>query len=342
MSFDPRNILIIDFGQLGDVVMSLPALRAIRERFPAARITVAVGKSGAQVIDLSGYADDKVVVDRVSLRDGFKPLSVLRIFKLVGDVRRRGFDFVIDLHSLSETNILGFLSGAPKRLFSRRPGRSLDFLSKFDSPPPVDHNDPKVHLTDRYLDVLKALGITGAPRAPRLTPRSEDQSEVDRRFKKVEGPLVGIHPGAGHASRRWPLERFAELADSLTRNDRTGVIVFVGPEEHELLVQIRSMFPRTAIVLDDLTIGQLLAAQVRLSVFVANDSGPLHLAAAAGTPVVGLFDPRAPETYIPVNDPKRIIRTRLLTDVSVEEVYIAARQLLVGGRVETLFANSSN
>src|SRR5437588_882088 len=111
MSFDPRNILVIDFGQLGDVIMSLPALRAIREHFPQARITVAVGKPGAEVIELSRHADSTLAVDRVALRDGFKPWSVLRILRIVQDVRHKGFDFVIDLHSLSETNLLGFLSG---------------------------------------------------------------------------------------------------------------------------------------------------------------------------------------------------------------------------------------
>ena len=117
MTFNPRNILVIDFGQLGDVVLSLPALRAIREKFPAARITVAVGKPGAEIVGLSGYTDSTIVVDRVSLRDGPTLISIGRIFQLVKNVRRAQFDFVIDLHSLSETNLLGFLSGAPKRLY---------------------------------------------------------------------------------------------------------------------------------------------------------------------------------------------------------------------------------
>ena len=72
MQFDPRNILVIDFGQLGDVVLSLPALRAIRQRFPKARITVAVGRPADEVVALSGYADDIFEVDRVGLRDGNK------------------------------------------------------------------------------------------------------------------------------------------------------------------------------------------------------------------------------------------------------------------------------
>jgi len=113
MAFDPRNILVIDFGQLGDVVMSLPALRAIRERFARARITVAVGKPGKELLSLSGYANEILEVDRVSLRDGSTLVSIGRIVKLVSEVRKLKFDFVIDLHSYYETNILGFLSGAP-------------------------------------------------------------------------------------------------------------------------------------------------------------------------------------------------------------------------------------
>ena len=89
MTFNPRNILIIDFGQLGDVVMSLPSLRAVREQFPLARITVAVGKPGGEIINLSGYADATIEVDRVSIRDGSKPLSIVKIFNLVKAVRRR-------------------------------------------------------------------------------------------------------------------------------------------------------------------------------------------------------------------------------------------------------------
>ena len=112
-NFEPSNILVIDFGQLGDVVMSLPALRAIRNRFPSARITVAVGKPGGELINLSGYANDILEVDRVALRDGPTLISIGRILKFVSSVRKAKFDFVIDLHSYYETNILGFLSGAP-------------------------------------------------------------------------------------------------------------------------------------------------------------------------------------------------------------------------------------
>jgi heptosyltransferase I len=343
VSFNPRNILVIDFGQLGDVVMSLPALRAIRERFPHARITVMVGRPGAEIIDMSGYADATIEVDRVGLRDGFKPLSVMRIFQVVKDVRHRQFDFVLDLHSFAETNLLGFLSGASKRLFSRRPGRSLDFLANFNPKPPVDRNDPDQHLIDRYLDVLVPLGVKDSPRVPRLTTRAEDDRTIDailRKFKAETGsPLVGLFPGAGHPGRCWPLEQFAELADFLIRNDAVRPVIFVGPEERHLIQRMRALFPNPCIILEKLSIPQLAAAQARLAVFVSNDTGPVHIAAAVGTPIVVLIDLPRPHAYVPTGASQRLIFSESVTAIEVEQVYASTRELLSAGRTATLFAS---
>jgi heptosyltransferase I len=343
VSFDPRNILVIDFGQLGDVVMSLPALRAIRERFPHARVTVAVGKLGAEVIEMSGCADATISVDRVGLRDGFKPLSVLRVLQVVKDVRSRKFDFVIDLHSFSETNLLGFLSGARKRLFARRPGRSLDFLASFDRRPPIDKNDPRQHLVDRYLDVLIPLGIKDPPRVPRLMTRAEDNRAIDARLRKSKAemgaPLVGLFPGAGHPGRCWPLERFAQLADCLIRNDKVRPIIFLGPEERHMVPQMRALFPPPCVILDKLSIPQLAAAQARLAVFVSNDTGPVHIAAAVGTPIVVLIDLPTPHAYVPLGTSQRLMFSESITAIEVEDVYASTRELLSAGRTATLFAS---
>jgi ADP-heptose:LPS heptosyltransferase len=341
MKFDPRNILVIDFGQLGDVVLSLPALRAIREKFPRARITVAVGKPGAPVIELSGYADATIPVDRVALRDGPKPWAILRIIKLVQEVRSKEFDFVIDLHSLSETNLLGFFSGAGHRLYARRPGRSLDFLSKFHERPPVEDDGAK-HAVDRYLDVLAPLGIRNASRKPRLHARTEDHGAVEAMLKKAKAnagvPLVGLFPGAGHPSRRWPLARFNELADMFTRNDEVRILVFAGPEERDMVAEVKASFPRSTVLFDKLTIPQLAAAMSRLSVLISNDTGPMHIAAAVGTNVVLLLDRRAPRTFLPVEGQHRVIQRGAIGDITTDEVYGAARELLVAGRTEALFA----
>lgn len=343
MTFNPRNILIIDFGQLGDVVMSLPSLRAVREKFPSARVTVAVGKPGAEIIDLSGYADATIEIDRVALRDGFKPVSVLKVIDIVKDVRRRQFDFVIDLHSFSETNLLGFFSRAPKRLFARRPGRSLDFLANFNPPPPIDRNDPNQHLVDRYLEVLKPLDINAGARIPRLSPRPEHYAAIDAMLRKakadVGAPLVGLFPGAGHPGRRWPMEKFSQLADFLIRNDQLRPIIFVGPEERQMLAHIRELFPPPSVILDKLSIPELAAAQSRLAVFVSNDTGPVHIAAAVGTPVVVLIDLPTPHAYIPLSTAQRLMFSESVTAIGVEEVYAATRELLTAERTASLFAS---
>jgi heptosyltransferase-1 len=353
-SFDPRNILVIDFGQLGDVILSLPALAAVRRRFPRARVTVAVGGAAASVVEMAGVADEALPVDRVGLRDGPKHLSVWQIGRLVMEVRRRGFDFVIDLHSLSETNLLGFLSGAGRRLYARRPGRSLDYLSNFRPRPPVE--DRSKHAIERYLDVLAPLGVGEVSRVPRLAVRDEDGRAVEELLRKAKsggrvrrgraageegsgGPLVGIFPGAGHPSRRWPVERFAELAWMLERNDSVRSVLFAGPEERQFVREALSKFPPSTLVLDRLTVPQLAAAAQRVSVFVSNDTGPMHIAAAVGTPVVILMQHHPMfNCYIPPGDRHRVVAARTIDEISVDLAYTAARSAFTTERASSLFS----
>src|SRR5688572_16160061 len=338
MSFNPRNILVIDFGQLGDVVLSLPALRAIRERFPRARITVALGKPGGEIVKLARYADDVLEVDRVALRDGAKLVSIGRIIKLVAQVRRAKYDFVIDLHSLSETNLLGFLSGAPTRLYAQRPGRSIDYLSNFRPRPPREAK--QAHAVDRYLDVIKPLGVENPARMPALKTATAADQSVEAILKKEKANsgtlLVGLFPGAGHASRRWPLEHFAEVADHLIRNEGVRVIVFAGPEERPMIPQMRTLFPAKTIFFDRLTIPQLVSAQARLTLFISNDTGPAHTAAAVGTPVVFIMDRPTPNTFTPVGDQHRLIGAEKISQIPVREVYQAAREVLAASRTDNL------
>jgi heptosyltransferase I len=339
--FDPSNILVIDFGQLGDVVLSLPALRAIRQRFPDARITVAVGKPANEVVALSGYANEIFEVDRVGLRDGNTLLSIGRIIKFVKKVRDAKFDFVIDLHSLSETNLLGYLSGAPHRLYSRRPGRSLDYLANFKPRPVPEAKDR--HAVDRYLDVIKPLGIQNAVRIPVLKTSSAADSAVDALLKKEKAQsrqlLVGLFPGAGHITRRWPLAHYAELADHLIRNERVRVIVFAGPEERALVADMRILFPPATIYFDRLTIPQLVSAQARLTLMVSNDTGPAHLAAAAGVPVIVIMDRPTPNIFTLIGDHHRLMYGDVIHKIRVEAVYEAAQGVLARSRTDQLITS---
>ncbi len=167
--------------------------------------------------------------------------------------------------------------------------------------------------------------------------------EVDRLLSKSKAdagtPLVGLFPGAGSEERRWPLDRFVQLAEILIHGDHVRPVIFIGPEEQHLVSEIKTKFPSEVVVLDRLTIPQLAAALARLAVFVSNDTGPMHIAAAVGTPVVILLDRRAPDTYIPLNESKRVIYSATIPEMSVEDVYAATRALLAAGRVETLIAS---
>jgi heptosyltransferase III len=316
-----QNILVIDFGQLGDVVLSLPALKAIREKFPAAKISVMAGKSPARFLGISALADEVIMVDRVELRDGPRLRSIRGVFRIVGDTRRRRFDLVIDLHSLPETNLLGFLSGAKHRLYANRENRSLDFLGRFSSKPPLE--DKSRHLTDRYLDVLRPLGITRAPRFVEIAPPAGNIGEIGELYKElhIDGKkLIGLFLGAGHPSRRWSIDNFAALTKRLIQNEEVRVLVFLGPEEFHLLDEIRQKFPPEAIILDKLKLLPLFAALSLLDVLVSNDTGPMHLAAIAGTRIVLIWDKRGNPIFMPLTEKLSVVSSGTIDEIGVDEV----------------------
>jgi ADP-heptose:LPS heptosyltransferase len=173
--------------------------------------------------------------------------------------------------------------------------------------------------------------------------RTEDDRSIDLMLGKAAAdagaPLVGLFPGAGHPGRCWPAERFAQLADFLIRNDGLKPVIFVGPEERQMIAEIRALFPAPCIILDKLSIAQLAAAQARLAVFISNDTGPVHIAAAVGTPVVVLIDLPTPHAYIPLGASQRLMFSERVTAIEVEDVYTATRALLTAGRTASLFAS---
>ena len=326
MTFNPQNILIIDFGQIGDVILSLPALKAVREKFPAANITAMIGKSGAEIIGISRFVDEKITVDRIKLRDGKKLESIKEVLKIVKDVRHRKFDFVIDLHSLYETNLLGYLSGAKHRLYINRENRSLDFLANFQPKPPLENK--KLHLTDQYLNVLKPLGIENATRFVEIQPRKKDLQKIEYLLQTAQSKRVGLFPGAGNASRRWSLKKFAEAAQSLSKDKNLQTIVFLGPEEENLRVEVEEKFPTETIILDKLSLLEFTAALSGLSVLISNDTGAIHLGAIVGTPIVLVMDKRAPTTYLPLTGKIRVVNNDTIDEIGVAEVLQATLEFL--------------
>jgi heptosyltransferase-2 len=152
--------------------------------------------------------------------------------------------------------------------------------------------------------------------------------------------LVGLFPGAGNVRRLWPLENFAQLADHLIRNEKVRVIVFAGPEERAMVPQMRTVFPSQTIFFDRLTIPQLVSAQARLTLFISNDTGPMHTAAAVGTPVIVILDRPDPHSYTPFGSQHRLIFGPTITSIPVAAVYQAAHELLAISRTDNLIARA--
>jgi ADP-heptose:LPS heptosyltransferase len=334
---DPRDILILNLGQLGDTVLSLPAMAAVRRRFPRARIAVAAGIAPGQAIAMSGFADRIIPVDRVALRDGPKLQSIARVIKLAAQLRRERFDLVIDLRSFWETNLLGWISGAPARLFANRGGRSIDLLANIRTA----REDRTRHLVDRYLDVVTPLGIGEVSRVPHLAPRNEDR-EAAAQFLQSAGaagdrPLVGFFPGAGHPLRCWPLARFAEVAAHLEQSSGTRSVVFLGPEEHGMAEAAHSQFPAGTILVEGRTLSQFAALAEHLTMLVSNDTGPMHVAAAVGTPVVVVVGPQHPESllFIPIGEQHRVVIRPAILQITSADVYSAAHGLLSAHTVKS-------
>lgn len=279
----PRRILLIHLGQLGDAVMALPAAQALRARFPKAALTVLTGRGADGIYRLAGF-DTVWTLDRVAWKRSW--LRALAEFPgLLWRLRRARFDLSVDLHSFKETNWLAFLAGIPERVAMLRPTRSVPSLINRKPPP----DDPHGRLLERYLQVLVPLGIhvAAAQQVPRLTPPAPPPGFEDGR------PILGLCPGAGHPSRRWPADRFAAVARVYA--EKAGVVVFAGPEESaEILDPLRAV-PGVRVV-SGLSIAALAGALARCRVVLTNPTGPSHIAAAVGSRVLTLgevpaFDP---------------------------------------------------
>ena len=318
----------MDLGHLGDVILSLPALISLRKGLPHAKITVLVASSTQDLFKLFPVVDELIPIDRSRLKSDWKIRSIAKILGLVADVRRRRFDLVIDLHSLYETNILGFLSGADRRLFANRENRSLDRLSNFRPKPPKE--DKALHLSSHYLNVLKPLEICSDGFVEDKSTFRFGRSSLNG-FKPLDRDpdqkMIGLFVGAGHESRRWSLENFAKLTERLAENINAKVFVFLGPAERHFEDEVKRKFPSNTAVVSGLTLIELAAHLFQMDVLVSNDTGPMHLAAVAGTSVVLLLDDRAPRTYLPLTDELIIIGGETLDLITVNDVLAATLRL---------------
>jgi len=312
----PENILIIKLSSIGDVVHSLPFLEVLRARFPEARIDWLVEEEASLVIE--GHpALSRMIVSRRKLweRLMFKSASgfssVLReLIRFLKEVRSVDYDLVVDLQGLLRSGIITGLSRG-KRKVGMEGAREGGWLFFSEPPVPVDYSG---HAIDRYLQVAQYLGCNSASWKGEVPVFLPDEAQVDMLLEGIEGrnALVAVNPMARWETKLWAPERFARVAELLVE-DLSCDVVFTGSEgDRAVIDRIISMSGVEPLNLAGrTTLKELASLYRRCDVLVTTDTGPMHIAAAMGCPVVALFGPTTPRRTGPYGSGHRPIKANL-------------------------------
>jgi heptosyltransferase-1 len=308
------NILIVKLSAIGDVVHALPFLESLRKGFPGAMIDWVVEEDSSQVL-VGHPALNRVILSRRKswqrrlIKTG-NPLSVFReMLDFLNELRSFHYDLVIDLQGLLKSGVLVALSKGKRKIGmgGSREGAGL-FLN--ERPIAVDYGQ---HAIDRYLRVAETIGCDGAGRGGRI-PFSESAKmsveEVLDRHGIQNGPLVAINPMAKWPTKLWEAERFAVLARRI--QDELGYeIVFTGSSSDRPVIHdiVRRMPSPPMNLAGRTNLKELAYLYTRCRLLVTTDTGPMHVAAAMGCPVVALFGPTAPWRTGPYGKGHKVIRS---------------------------------
>lgn len=278
----PR-ILIVRLSAIGDAIQTMPVACALRERFPEAFLAWAVESRAASLLRGHEALDELIELPRGWLKS---PGGVWQLRRQLHDLR---FDTAIDVQSLTKSAILAWLSGAKQRIGFGNPGGRE--LSKWFNNQRVD--PITTHVVDRYIELLRPLGIESPTVRFQVPQRDEDRDAAERMIGELNlgDGFAMVNPGAGWPSKLWPTDRFAAVATHLYNAWRLPtLVVWAGAAERTMAEQIAGAGPMVRIA-PSTTLPELAALTRRAKLFVGSDTGPLHLAAAVGTPCVGLFGP---------------------------------------------------
>ena len=327
-----HRFLIVRLGSLGDVVHTIPAAAALRAHFPDARIDWIVAPRYLELLELVQGLDARIGLD--SRRVG-AALSIVR------DLRRAHYHAVIDCQGLLKSAVIARAVAGDRtigfpRAHLREPAARI-FYSQ--TPDPGDAR----HVIAKTLALLAPLGV----RTPRIEfPLSIPVTDAGEQVSEAAGTggYALINPGAAWPNKRWPPERFGALTHALRERRRIRSVVLWGPGEEPLARAVVDASQGSAVVAPPTTITDLFALARRAALMVSGDTGPLHIAAAVGVPLVALFGPTRPERNGPWSASDVVVsrveqcschyerRCRkahpCIDDISIEEVVAAAERRL--------------
>ncbi len=304
MTTAPHSLLLVKPSSLGDIVHTLPALDALHRSWPETAIDWIVKPEWMPLLE--GHP---------LLRDVLPfPHSWNSWRTAVRELRRRRYGMVIDLQGLLRSGVFSLLSGSPVRVgfANGREGSPWCYTHRIMPPDGPDH--APMHAIDRYLHLVGQLGVsTDRPRAFPLPSWPEAEAWADQLWRQEridrQEPVCVIHPAARWSTKRWPAERYATLADRLAAEHGWRIVMVAAPAQRDQAAGVsRAMRERSIDLVGRTTLPQLAAVLRRATVMVTNDSGPMHLAAAVGTPVVALFGPTDPRAVGPYGTGHTVVR----------------------------------
>lgn len=282
----PQRILIVRLDRLGDVVLSTPVAQVLRQAYPQAEIAMLVRPACAELVQTNPHLTRVLVYDKDGAHRG-----IIASIRFAMALRAERFDLALVLHPSNRSHWLPFLAGIPMRVGY---GRKTAWLLSRRLAPTKDEG--RRHESEYVLDVVRAIGVPvpTPPPAPIVVPPPEASRRaadwLRSRGVTDTDQLIALHPSASDPVKRWPAASFAALGDRLAADRSARIVIVSGAAEqadgHAVASQMRTP-PLDAS--GQLSPGALAALLTRCRLLISNDSGPVHIAAAVGTPVISLF-----------------------------------------------------
>jgi lipopolysaccharide heptosyltransferase I len=285
------RFLIVRLGALGDIVHAIPVAAAIRRALPDARIDWIVSAKHREILDLVPVVDHRIVVnDRGGVTGGQSLLSA------IGTLRAARYDAALDLQGLIKSAAIARMSGATRVIgfapLHLREGLARRFYTEMHDPAASAGTSGR-HVVQLNLGLLAGAGVT--PDAVEFPIAAVSSSIADRLGQQAGGRYALLNPGAAWPNKRWPAARLASIASALDARHGLKSVVLWGPGERELADEVVTHAHGAALISPATSIADLVALARGARVMVSGDTGPTHIAAAVGTPLVGIYGPTRPE-----------------------------------------------
>lgn len=290
-----QRFLIIKLGSIGDVVHTLPALATLKRTFPEAEVDWLVEKKARIVLEGNSFIHEIIEADTHRWRKSWWTAGVLKeIISLLHKLRARSYDVAIDFQGLWKSAALGYFSNSQYFLgfdtnALKEPGCRV-FYKRRISPSPQSN-----HVVERYMDLVRSLGNVTLSYDFDLNVSGADEDYISEQLiSRGIQEFVILNPGGGWVTKNWLPENYAALHDKLHGTQGLESVVTWGPGEESLVERMVGCCKTKPPARFPTTIPQFIALARKAKLFVGGDTGPLHIAAACGTPVVGIYGPTGP------------------------------------------------